>query len=152
MDKLHTRDERAGGLIADTTARIVGYRLRRAQISVFQHFTAVFEKLDLRPAEYTMLVLIADNPGHKQTDIADALGIKHANFVALLHAYEGRGLVERRATSADKRVKALYLTPKGEAFLETARALHDEMEAEIVKKLGGPEARNTLIALLERLA
>ena len=151
MDRPQTRDERAGELIADTAARIVGYRLRRAQISVFQRFTAVFEALNLRPAEYTMLVLISDNPGHKQTDIADALGIKHANFVALLHAFEARGLIERRATRADKRVKSLYLTPKGAEFLEKARMLHDEMEAELIDKLGGPEARNTLVDLLERL-
>ena len=152
MDRPQTRDVRAGELVADTAARIVGYRLRRAQISVFQRFTAVFEALNLRPAEYTMLVLISDNPGHKQTDIADALGIKHANFVALLHAFEGRGLIERRPTTGDKRVKALYLTPEGAEFLEKARKLHDEMEAELIDKLGGPEARNTLVDLLERLA
>ena len=152
MDKAQTRDELAGEPIADTTARIVGYRLRRAQISVFQRFTAVFEPLDLRPAEYTTLVLIADNPGRKQTDIADALGIKHANFVALLHAFESRGLIERRPATTDRRVKALHLTPKGEEFLQRARTLHDEMEAEFVDRLGGPEARDTLVALLKRLA
>ena len=82
MSKPDSAEEPAGELVADATARIVGYRLRRAQISVFQRFIALFGQLELRPAEYTMLVLISDNPGHKQTDIADALGIKHANFVS----------------------------------------------------------------------
>ena len=31
-----------------------------------------------------MLALIAANPGSKQTEIGEALGIKRANFVALI--------------------------------------------------------------------
>lgn len=139
-------------LRADATAHIVGYRLRRAQISVFQRFTSVFESMKLRPAEYTMLVLIADNPGHKQTDIADALDIKHANFVTLVQDFESRGLIERRPASADRRIKALHLTRQGEEFLAKARELHDGMEKEFVDRLGGAEARDTLVQLLERLA
>src|SRR5690606_1470242 len=61
---LHTR----------ATTEIVGYRLRRAQLSVFQRFMATFEALNLRPAEYSVLALIADNPGRKQTEIAEILG------------------------------------------------------------------------------
>ncbi len=140
------------GLYADATAPIVGYRLRRAQISVFQRFISVFEPMQLRPAEYTMLVLIADNPGHKQTDIADALDIKHANFVTLVQDFETRGLIERRPASSDRRIKALYLTQQGEAFLARARVLHDDMEKEIIDRLGGTEARDKLVQLLERLA
>ena len=75
------------------TSSIIGYRLRRAQLKVFQRFLAVFDELSLRPAEYSVLVLIADNPGRKQTEIAEVLGIKRANFVALVHEMEERGLV-----------------------------------------------------------
>ena len=138
-------------LRADSTTRIVGYRLRRAQIAVFQRFLAVFESMGLRPAEFTMLVLIADNPGRKQTEIADALGIKHANFVSLAQDFEARGLVERAPAAADKRVKALHLTPEGEAFLAKARVTHDALEKEFVNRLGGPKARNTLLGLLDKL-
>ena len=56
------------------TSDLIGYRLRRAQLSVFQRFLAVFDELKLRPAEYSVLVLIADNPGRKQT--ADRRGAR----------------------------------------------------------------------------
>lgn len=138
-------------LKAEATTGIIGYRLRRAQLNVFQKFLTVFEELRLRPADYSVLVLIADNPGRKQTEIAEVLGIKRANFVTLVHGLEERGLVERMPSSADKRANALHLTRDGEAFLRHARGVHTAMEDELVARLGGPEARDRLLALLDRL-
>lgn len=135
----------------EATTSIVGYRLRRAQLAVFQRFLSVFEALQLRPAEYSVLVLVADNPGRKQTDIAEALGIKRANFVTLLDGLETRGLVERRGNAGDRRVNTLHLTREGRNFLELARSRHDELEKQVIDQLGGPEARSQLLALLERL-
>ncbi|WP_421953202.1 MarR family winged helix-turn-helix transcriptional regulator [Pelagibacterium sp.] len=134
-----------------STTDIVGYRLRRAQLSVFQRFLATFETLDLRPAEYSALTLIGDNPGRKQTEIAEILGIKRANFVALINGLEGRGLTERRAAHGDRRANALYLTADGERFLARARSVQDDFEADCVARLGGAKARDTLLDLLSRL-
>jgi DNA-binding MarR family transcriptional regulator len=133
------------------TSSIIGYGLRRAQLKVFQRFLVVFDALNLRPAEYSVLVLIADNPGRKQIEIADALGIKRANFVSLVHGIEGRGLVERRPAADDRRANALHLTEAGEAFVRRIRAVHDEMEQNLVEQLGGLAARDTLLRLLDRL-
>ncbi len=140
-----------GELHSGGTTSLIGYRVRRAQLSVFQRFLVVFETLQLRPAEYSVLVLIADNPGRKQTEIAEVLGIKRANFVTLVHGLEERGLVERIASAQDKRANALHLTGDGEAFLTHARAVHDAMEEELVARLGGAAERDRLLALLDRL-
>lgn len=133
------------------TTDIVGYRLRRAQLSVFQRFLVAFEALDLRPAEYSALALIGDNPGRKQTEISEILGIKRANFVALVNGLEKRGLTERRAAHGDRRANALYLTATGEGFLAKARAVQDDFEADCIARLGGVGARDTLLDLLGKL-
>ncbi len=138
-------------LRTEATTGIVGYRLRRAQLSVFQRFLAVFDELRLRPAEYSVLVLIADNPGRKQTEIAEVLGIKRANFVTMVHGLESRGLVEREPSAQDKRANALHLTVEGNAFLAEARAVHDAMEQDLVDRLGGAAGRDRLLELLDRL-
>lgn len=138
-------------LRAEETTGIIGYRLRRAQLSVFQRFLTVFGELKLRPVEYSVLVLIAGNPGRKQTEIAEVLGIKRANFVTLVHSLEERGLVERVASEADKRANALHLTSEGEAFLARARAVHEAMELDLIDRLGGEQEREKLLALLDRL-
>ena len=138
-------------LRTETTTGAIGYRLRRAQLSVFQKFLAFFDEFKLRPAEYSVLVLIDDNPGRKQTEIAEVLGIKRANFVTLVHGLEERGLVERIPSAQDKRANALHLTEAGRTFLATAQARHARLEEETVQRLGGPAARAQLLELLDRL-
>lgn len=138
-------------LRSEGTTSLIGYRVRRAQLSVFQKFLAVFDELELRPAEYSVLVLIADNPGRKQTEIAEVLGIKRANFVTLVHGLAERKLVERVPSAEDKRANALHLTATGDAFLARARAMHDALEDDLVARLGGTVERDRLLALLDRL-
>ena len=134
------------------TSDIVGYRLRRAQLSVFSRFTEAFADLNLRPAEYSVLALIEDNPGRKQSEIAEVLGIKRANFVALVNGLEQRGLIERLPVHGDRRANALHLTPEGARFLGDARAIQDAFESDCVRRLGGTQEREALLRLLERLS
>lgn len=138
-------------LRTQATTNIIGYRLRRTQLAVFQRFILAFEILDLRPSEYSVLTLIADNPGRKQTEIAEVLGIKRANFVSLIKGLENRGLVERHGAPGDRRANALHFTASGKVFFDKARAVHDAFEADCVEKLGGPAERDRLFALLDSL-
>ena len=135
----------------ETVSGIVGYRLRRAQMHVFQQFNLHFAEFDLRPAEFSVLALIADNPGSKQTEIAHALGIKRANFVALINGLDARGLTERRLLAGDRRSHALFLTAQGEQTMHRLNKAQAQFEAKWVAKLGGPESRDQLLTLLDRL-
>ncbi len=67
----------------------VGYRLRRAQLAVFQDFGESFVAEGLRPADFSVVLLIKHNPGLKQSEVAEALGIQRANFVAIVDGLEG---------------------------------------------------------------
>ncbi len=130
---------------------IIGYKLRRAQLVVFQDFLDTFSKIKLRPAEFSVLTLIAQTPGQKQTEIAEQLGIKRANFVALMDGLEKRGLAERRKAETDKRSHSLHLTPEGVEFTKKMAALWNTHEQRMIDRLGGPAERDTLLALLDRL-
>jgi hypothetical protein len=78
---------------------IVGYPLRRAQLAVFEDFNRRFLALKLSPAQYSALVVIAANPGRKQSEIAGALGIQRPNFVAMSAAASPNGCA-RPSTAA----------------------------------------------------
>lgn len=138
-------------LQTEDTTDVIGYRLRRAQLSVFKNFITAFEAFDLRPAEYSVLVLIAKNPGRKQTEFAEVLGIKRANFVTLINRLEKRGLTERRIAVGDRRANALHLTPAGVAFVARIRKTQDAFESQYIEKMGGIEQRDALFSLLDRL-
>jgi DNA-binding MarR family transcriptional regulator len=131
--------------------QVVGYRLRRAQLIVFKEFSEAFSELELRPADFAVLALMADNPGRKQAEIAAALGIKRANFVALINGLAERGLVERRQKENDKRSHALFLTDCGREFAARMNGIQQEFEQRLIDRLGGPAERDKLIALLDRI-
>ncbi|MHA6690885.1 MarR family winged helix-turn-helix transcriptional regulator [Devosia sp. A449] len=137
---------------SEATTNIIGYRLRRAQISVFQRFMTAFAELELRPVEYSTLELIAENPGKKQSEIAEVLGVKRANFVVTINQLQSRNLVERRSDAGDKRANALYLTPIGVAFFEQARRIQAGFEQDCINRLGGGHETQRLFALLDRLS
>lgn len=130
---------------------LLDFKLRRAQLLVHQDFAGALAKLKLRPAEFSVLAMIARYPGQKQTTIADKLGIKRANFVFLMDGIEARGLAVRHKDKSDRRSHSLYLTDEGVSFVERMVALWQEHENRIVASLGGPENRDQLLRLLDRL-
>jgi DNA-binding MarR family transcriptional regulator len=133
-------------------SNIIGYMLRRAQLNVFQDFLESFAKLKLRPAEFSVLNLIAQSPGQKQSEIAEKLGIKRANFVALMDGLERRGVAERRKSPDDKRSHSLHLTPEGERFVAKMFAIWSAHEKRFIERLGGEVERDRLLELLDRIA
>jgi DNA-binding MarR family transcriptional regulator len=129
---------------------MVGYALRRAQLAVFDEVIEAFAELNLRPAQYSVLVLLEHAPGLKQTEVAGALGIQRANFVVLFDGLERRGLARRDPMPNDRRSYALYLTAAGEEVLARATKLEAELETRYDARLG-PGGRAQLLALLGRL-
>ena len=144
-------DGRKRGIDTSGIDDIIGYRLRRAQVAVFASFVKHFESAGLKPAEYSVLVLAADNPGLKPSQMAAALGIQRANFVALAAGLEGRGLMERKVAENDRRSHGLFLTAPGRDAVNMIARLQERFEAEMVAQLGGDAERKQLIALLKKL-
>src|SRR5271157_4262422 len=87
--------------------RQLGYALRRAQIAVFRNFFRSFEGFDIRPAQYSILTIIECNPGLRQSEVSEALGIKRANLVAMIDELERRKLLRRDPAPNDRRSYAL---------------------------------------------
>ena len=145
------RGVRAPGLENGKLRTIIGYVLRRAQLTVFEDVISTFSEVDLRPAQYAVLVLLGEQPGLKQSDVAAALDIQRANFVVLFDGLERRGLARRRAAPNDRRSYALFLTEAGEQVLARANELEAQLEARLDAKLG-PGGRQELLRLLGRLA
>jgi DNA-binding MarR family transcriptional regulator len=129
----------------------VGYAVRRAQIAIFGDFLESLREVDLRPAQFGVLVVIGDNPGMRQSEVCGGLGIQKANFVPLISELESRGLVVRAPGATDRRSYALHLTSQGEALLRRARELHAKHEARLTDRIG-KRGRAQLLVLLNRLA
>ncbi len=128
----------------------IGFVLRIAQIAVFQDFHRAVAALDLRPAQYSVLIVLRENPGVRASQVAEALGIKRTNFVPLLDGLERRGLTTRERLARDRRAFALFLTEAGMALLGRAEEAVDAHERNLAALLGDA-GKATLLDLLARL-
>jgi DNA-binding MarR family transcriptional regulator len=127
----------------------LGYFARRLQVAIFQDFIARLAGIDISPAQFSVLAVIGANEGLSQSELAATLGIERARLVRLLHRLEQRSLTQRLPSSADGRRHALRLTREGERLLSRAKALSDQHEAGLVKRLGAERHRMLLEALRE---
>ena len=126
----------------------LGYFLHRAQVAVFQDFIRTLSVIDIRPAQYSVLVVIGANPGLSQAELADRLAIERARLVHMLDHLQSRGLTERLPSPTDRRTHALQLTRDGQKLLKRAKALAARHEARLTEKMGAG-AREQVKELLE---
>jgi DNA-binding MarR family transcriptional regulator len=128
----------------------IGYMLRRAQLSVFQDFCQSTEVFGLRPAEYSVLVVLEESPGTRMNHLAKLLGIKPANCAILINKLVQMDLVRRERLAEDSRVINLFLTPVGEILLHGVNKKVTEHRDRLRERLG-PGGAEQLLDLLARL-
>jgi DNA-binding MarR family transcriptional regulator len=129
---------------------LIGFHLRLAQIAVFRDFAATTGELDITPGLFAVLVLIESNPGLKQTELANAVGLDRSSIVAVIDNLERRGLVLRRAVATDRRSNALRLTAAGATLLKKLKRLVAAHETRLAENLAAGE-RVALVAMLDRI-
>lgn len=129
---------------------LVGYNARRAALAVISVFLRRMAPFGLRPVDFSVLSVVAHNPGVTSRQICAALDILPPNLVGMVKALHKRGLIERRPHPADRRAQGLHLSAAGEALYREAQATASALEAEATAALA-PDEVQTLIALLRRI-
>lgn len=133
-------------------SELLGYALKRAQLTVFDDFLRCVSPLQLTPAQFSVLLLLDRNPGRNQTEIANALGILRPNFVAMLDGLESRDLCARVRSANDRRSHSLMLTEKGRSVLARAKKLVATKHEARLNELLGPANREALLSMLSAIA
>jgi DNA-binding MarR family transcriptional regulator len=111
----------AGRLEEARLQRVLGYQLAQAAIVTDGIFRdTVGTPMDLRPVEYTVLTLIEENPGGSMGQLARALSVTPPNITALVDRLQARGLVERTASTKDRRAQVLKATAAGAELVRLA--------------------------------
>ncbi len=139
--------KRAQKLVLGQLDNHLGYFLRRAQIWVFQNFNQMLRTMRVRPAQYSVLLIIEANPGRSQAAIGQTLGIERARLARLLHELERRKWINRRASGSDARSHSLHLTADGEKALARIKSLARQHEAQVAEYFG-PKRHAQLMGLL----
>jgi len=136
---------------------LLGYAVAQARVTTTRAFVeAIGEPLDLRPTEFSLLMLLLANPSVTQKELAAALNLNAPNLTLLVARMEERKLVQRERSDTDRRAQYVRLSAPGRTLAERARKVSLAMEApirtrysdaewaillELLQRAGGAEAR-----------
>jgi MarR family transcriptional regulator, organic hydroperoxide resistance regulator len=111
-------------------------------------FETTAADFDLSVAQAKALRHLAQVGPVPMRELACRLRCDASNVTGIIDRLERRGLVERRASPSDRRIKSLVTTRQGD---EVARALWIEVRARALALLDlSDDERATLVALLRR--
>ena len=140
------------GVDQDCLSHLLGYQMVQADIPLkrtfFKHIGA---PLGLRPVEFTILVLVAHNPGVTGKQLAQVLAVTAPNVTILIDKLSEKGLLERVRSQTDRRAQNIHLTSAGEKLARRALGVSKTMELEVLRHLSEGE-RVMLLELLQKVA
>lgn len=128
----------------------MGYNARRAALSIIEVFMERMAAFGLKVVDFSVLSLIAHNPGITSRQLCSALNILPPNLVGIIATMDRRGLVERRPHPSDGRAVGLHLTPAGTDLMQDAEHTAADLELDATARLS-PAERKTLIRLLQKI-
>lgn len=129
----------------------VAFLLSQIGAHAASRFAARLAPLKLAPCHAGILRAISMDSGISQQKLAKLLGMFPSRLVLVLDEMEKAGLVERKASAADRRTYALQLTRKGQERLEAIGRIAREHQEELCAALKQNECE-TLATLLSRIA
>jgi DNA-binding MarR family transcriptional regulator len=129
---------------------LLGYNARRAALAVIARFLEGMAPYQLKPVDFSVLSLVAHNPGITSRQLCATLGILPPNLVGMVNLLEKRELVARKPHPTDGRAMGLHLTPGGQKLVREAEKTAASIEADVASRLSPAEQR-MLIALLKKV-
>ncbi len=127
--------------------QFTGYVVRRAQVWIFQDFKRALKELDMTPAQFSVMKIVAANPGIAQARVAEVLCIERARLVQMLDRLEAPRLIDRTRSATDRRSHALHLTAEGARMLERLEERIEAHERNVVARIGA-KGKSDLLRLL----
>lgn len=79
------------------------------------------QSTDLTMRQLKVLLILSFEDGASGQELARALGVGLAAVTGITHRLSARGLIRRAVDPHDRRVRRIYLTPKGSAILAELR-------------------------------
>lgn len=147
-------DEATPAPAADTAARkpsallkrpgFLIRRLHQVHVALFLEETQPF---NITPVQYSLMTALNERGELDQVSLASEIGLERSGIAEVIPRLEARGLIARRPSELDGRVKLHRLTAKGQSLVQRMREAVDRAHDRTIEQL--PKAQRT--ALLEML-
>jgi DNA-binding MarR family transcriptional regulator len=126
-------------------------RLRRAFLSICRCGDVVFGPYRLTTEQYALMRAVLREPGIRQSEITDRIFAEPNTVTAMVTLLEKRGILRRKPSPADRRVRQLFLTPHGQAVMHRLSSDWRPMH-EILRKYFAGEDGNRALEILDAVA
>ncbi|MBX2885975.1 MAG: MarR family transcriptional regulator [Granulosicoccus sp.] len=142
-------DQSPSKFVADDTTlkQFIGYHLKRTTNIMLADLANTLAPYELRMLTYTALVIIVDNPGIRQYQLADAMDIERPNLVVIVDELEQRELIVRDRVPTDRRAYALQPTLVGKRLYKKATKSVKEQEQILFKEISQGDQKKIVAAL-----
>ena len=135
---------------AEQLRQLPGFLLRRCNQIFLSLFAQETAGLDITPAQFGALSIIARYPGLDQTGLTGHLSLDRSSVTKCVDRLEERGLIQRQVAAGDRRVRLLEITEGGMELLTAAQDGVRRTGERLLAPLGNDAKR--LLSLLEQLA
>jgi DNA-binding MarR family transcriptional regulator len=130
-----------------------GHLFRRLHQLAVARFTADMETISLTPIQWAALVITSQRPGLDQSTLSREIYIDTSTVAGVLDRLEARGLIERKPSPDDRRLRLVHVSEQGETLLLEATAAVLHMQAWLLEPLSATERTvfmKLMLKVLER--
>jgi DNA-binding MarR family transcriptional regulator len=103
---------------------------------------------DLTPLQYGVLAYVWGEPDLDQASLASRVGVDRTNAGLLVEQLEAKGLVERRMAAADRRVRLVRLSERGDALIRRLAPNVHHGQLRLLDVLSARERKSFLLMLI----
>jgi DNA-binding MarR family transcriptional regulator len=128
----------------------IGFHLNRAANIVHAGFSKCLEPYGIAPEQFATLKIISEDGEINQSEIAEMLAKGKPTVSRALDALEKKGLIIREAHDADRRIKPIRPSAKGQEMLDAVQPKAQKFNEAIRSRLAPGEAE-TFFHVLETI-
>lgn len=104
----------------------------------------MFSPYRLTTEQYALMRAVQREPGVRQVDVKDRIFAEPNTVTAMVNLLERRGILRRRPSPVDGRVRLLYLTAHGQAVMKRLSDDWEPMRALLRKSFAGNDGQQAL--------
>lgn len=135
---------------ADSSTASILNLVKQVQYKAYVQLEAIFQPLGVSAVQFRILTTISSRPGLTSAELARVYDVKPQTMIRQIALLESKGLVERQASEANKRLLELSLTGPGKACLEQCHEKAQALEVKFLEPLQAEE-QDQLRAALTKL-
>lgn len=124
---------------------------RRLHQLAVARFTSRMENFGLTPIQWAALAITYQRPGLDQSTLSREIYIDTSTVADVVDRLETRGLIKRRPSPDDRRLRLLYLTERGRSLLGDATVDVLEIQQWLLAPLSAKEQAQFMALMLKVL-